>query len=75
MIEKEEVNRLRSHINHLEIERAELIHRLALTEDGVAEVARRNENISGQMSTREKQALIIDSDNRDLSDRVRRLTL
>jgi hypothetical protein len=57
---------MRGHINHLEIERAELLHRLALTQEGADEIAKRSENIAGQISTREHHVQILDQDNRAL---------
>ena len=82
IIEKEEVSRLRSRVNHLEIERNELLHRCKLSEDSADNATRTQDNLVDNQRRTEEQAIALEQqahalqqDNQSLGEQVRRLTL
>jgi hypothetical protein len=73
MLEKDEVARLRSIVNHLEIEKAEFRKRMGDLESEATHVYRENEKIMTNLQTKNNEASVLDSDNRSLNDRIRQM--
>ena len=71
LLEKDEVTRLRSIVNHLELEKAELRKRLGDLESEATHVYRENEKMVGQLHNVDHQANALNQDNRSLQDRMR----
>ena len=74
IIEKEEVSRLRSRVNQLEIERAEIMHRMKISEDSAEHATRSQGDIVGRLGAREEQAIALERDNQNLAEQVRRMS-